>query len=52
MKRSRAVLTLMMPTPPKPWRMREATSAVSEPDSAQAREPSVNTARPETKTRR
>ena len=52
MKRSRAVLTLMMPAPPKPCRMREATSVISEPESAQAKEPSVNTARPQTKTRR
>jgi hypothetical protein len=52
MKRSSAVLTLMMPAPPKPWRTREATSVVSEPDRAQASEPSVNTANPAMKTRR
>ena len=37
---------LISPAPPSPWTMRASVSSPSEPESAQAREASVNSATP------
>ena len=46
MKRTSALLTLMMPAAPKPWTMRAMVSVSSESDSAQPSEAIVNTTSP------
>jgi hypothetical protein len=51
MKRISAVLTLMMPAPPKPCTTRATTSQGSDGASAQASEAAVNTASPARYTR-
>ena len=52
MKRTRAVLTLMMPAAPKPCTTRASVSETSPVDRAQSSEATVNTTKPTWYTRR